>query len=104
MFLPHAWSWNLLQIWGSINGDASGGMRHIWQGIESNRAAFVLSLLVGVARALWTLITFFIAIDSDDILSGGNTLSNSFVGSLFDFVAPHQINGRSKLTILLDNA
>ncbi len=50
------------------------------------------------------LVAFVIAFDLDDILSGGNTLSNSFVGSLFNFVAAHQINGRSKLMILLDNA
>jgi hypothetical protein len=78
-------------------------MRQVWQGREVNRAAFLLSLLVGAARALLMLIAFFIAFDSNDIFSGGNTLLNSFVGSFFNFVAAHQINGRSKLTILLDN-
>ena len=94
---------------GSIDGDASGGMRHFWQEVLSNnlgrvrgggrevdRVAFVLSLSVGAARASSTLAAFFIAFDSDGILSGGNTSPDSFVGSFLNFVAAHRINGRSK--------
>jgi hypothetical protein len=79
-------------------------MRHIWQGREVNKAAFVLSLFVRAAKALSTLVAFFIVFDSKDILSGGNTLSNLFMGSFFNFVVTHKINGRSKLMILLDEA
>jgi hypothetical protein len=94
---------------GSIDGDASGGMRHFWQDVLSNnllrvrgggrevdRVAFVLSLSIGAARASSTLAAFFIAFDSDGILSCGNTSPDSFVGSLLNFVAAQRINGRIK--------